>query len=102
MLSQQRTSPFGLFRWLGIIEGTSFLIILFITMPLKYLAGQPAPNLIVGMIHGVLFVAYCLGAAYFYRQRDWSAGKLFLLWFAAIVPFGTFLADRKLLAGERA
>jgi len=98
MVSQQSTSPYGLFRWLGIIEGTSFLVILFITMPLKYLAELPGPNLIVGMAHGVLFVAYCLGALYFYRQRGWSLGKLFLLWIAAIIPFGTFVADRKLLA----
>lgn len=98
MVSEQRTSPYGLFRWLGIIEGTSFLIILFITMPLKYLAELPTPNLVVGTVHGVLFVAYCLGALYFYRQRGWSAGKLFLLWIAAVIPFGTFVADRKLLA----
>jgi sporulation protein YlmC with PRC-barrel domain len=36
------TSPLGRLRVIGIVEGVSFLLLLFIAMPLKYLAGKPA------------------------------------------------------------
>ena len=52
-------SPLGRFRILAFMEGLSFLLILFITMPLKYLYEMPEPNLVVGMAHGVLFVVIC-------------------------------------------
>jgi integral membrane protein len=47
-------------RILGNIEGVSYLLLLFIAMPMKYYFGMPMAVKIVGMAHGVLFVAYCL------------------------------------------
>ncbi|OAV44972.1 DUF3817 domain-containing protein [Lewinella sp. 4G2] len=100
MLSNHLSSEFGRFRLLGIIEGISFLLILGITMPLKYIYDQPEPNKIAGMIHGALFIFYCAGALMFYWQRKWPVWKLLALWGAAIIPFGTFVADWKLLADQ--
>ncbi|NJC27772.1 DUF3817 domain-containing protein [Neolewinella antarctica] len=97
MLANSPTTNFGYFRRLGIIEGVSFLIILGITMPLKYLADTPGPNKVIGMVHGGLFLLYCAGAVYFAWRQKWPVWKLLLLWLAAIIPFGTFVADRKLL-----
>lgn len=85
------------FRWLAFAEGVSFLLILFVTMPLKYLSEMGGPNKIVGIIHGFLFIGYCLYALQLKWSRGWSITKLLLLWLASIVPFGTFIADRKLL-----
>ena len=45
----------GRFRVLAFAEGVSFLLILFITMPLKYLMDMPGPNKIIGMAHGIPF-----------------------------------------------
>jgi integral membrane protein len=42
----------------GKIEGYSYLALLFIAMPLKYLADIPTAVRIAGSIHGVLFVAF--------------------------------------------
>ena len=50
------TTQLGKFRILAFIEGVSFLVILFITMPLKYVLEIPLPNKIFGMLHGVLFI----------------------------------------------
>jgi len=65
-------------------------------MPLKYLADQPTAVSIMGLIHGGLFVIYCvvLGCAMMVNGRPikWAI-KLIV---AAIVPFGPFVADRKL------
>ena len=100
MLRKPSKTEFGAFRKLGLIEGLSFLVILGITMPLKYVFDQPTPNKYAGMIHGALFIFYCAGALQFYWQRNWPFWKLLVLWAAAVVPLGTFIADWKLLEPE--
>ena len=100
MLRKPSTTEFGSFRKLGLVEGVSFLVILCVTMPLKYLFEQPTPNKYAGMIHGALFIFYCAGALQFYWQRGWPVWKLLALWVAAVFPLGTFVADWKLLEPE--
>ena len=93
-------TDFGRFRLLGIVEGISFLLILGVTMPLKYAYDTPGPNKVLGMAHGVLFIAYCFYALSWKWERGWSWGKLGLAWLASVVPFGTFAADYYLFRGE--
>jgi len=85
------------FRILGSLEGASFLILLFIAMPLKYLAGLPLAVRIVGMAHGLLFIAYMLSAHLLASDAGWSMRKRFWAYVAAFVPFGTFIFNRKAL-----
>lgn len=90
------SSSLGRLRLVGFLEGLSFLVLLGVAMPLKYLFGQPAAVRAVGMAHGALFVLYCLlviGAAVSY---GWSWRKTALALLASVVPFGTFWADAKL------
>jgi integral membrane protein len=85
-------------RKLGICEGFSFVILLFVAMPVKYALGEPILVKIVGMAHGVLFMAY-LGAGYLvFQDLRWPRKMLIILFFAATVPFGAFWFDRKLKA----
>lgn len=49
------------FKWISILEGISFLLLLFIAMPLKYLFEMPEMVKQVGMAHGILFIAYVIG-----------------------------------------
>ena len=92
----------GRFRLIAFLEGVSFLLILFVTMPLKYLMDQPAPNQWVGMAHGVLFILYIGLVFYMSRRQSWTLGTTFLALLASIVPFGTFWADWKLFREEQA
>lgn len=85
----------GRLRILAFVEGVSFLLILFVTMPLKYFFEQPEPNKIIGMSHGVLFIAYCLLVLIVGIKRDWSWKVIGLSLLASIIPFGTFWADKK-------
>jgi integral membrane protein len=84
------------FRMIGIAEGISFLVLLGIAMPLKYLANIPEAVKFVGWAHGALFVAFIyfafevMGA--FKKNIFWLA-KAFI---ASIIPFGTFVFDREL------
>jgi len=86
----------GRLRVIGFIEGVSFLLILFITMPLKYYAEMPGPNKVIGMVHGLLFVLYVLAVVQCKIEYNWPSKKTFLALLASIVPFGTFWADAKL------
>ena len=86
----------GRLRILAFVEGVSFLVILFITMPLKYYAQMPQPNKIFGMAHGVLFILYVLAVIQSKIEYSWSFRKTGLALLASIIPFGTFWADAKL------
>ena len=89
-------------RLTGILEGLSFIILLVIAMPLKYIAGKPEMVSIVGMAHGVLFVLYVFLTVVARFQYDWTWKKMLLLWVASVVPLGTFYADYKMLRFEEA
>ena len=98
----QLSNTLGRLRLTGILEGLSFIILLAIAMPLKYMAGKPEMVSIVGMAHGLLFVLYIFLSLQAKLQYPWSWKKMFALWAASVVPFGTFYADYKLLRYEKA
>ena len=60
-------------RLVALLEGSSFLVLLFIAMPLKYLADQPLAVRIVGSIHGLLFVIFM---AALFRAGSVHRGKV--------------------------
>lgn len=98
----QLSNTLGRLRLTGILEGLSFIILLAIAMPLKYMAGKPEMVSIVGMAHGLLFVLYIFLSLQAKFEYPWSWKKMFALWVASVVPFGTFYADYKLLRYEKA
>ena len=83
-------------RILGNIEGISYLLLLGVAMPMKYYFGIPEAVKTVGMAHGVLFVAYCLLLAPCMKKFNWTLKFGALLFIATLIPFGTFVSDRKL------
>ena len=85
------------FKWISILEGLSFLLLLFIAMPLKYIWGSPEMVRIVGMFHGILFIAYILGAFYLYRPLGWPLKTLALVCISSVLPFGPFYVEKKYL-----
>jgi integral membrane protein len=85
------------FRRIALLEGISFLLILFVTMPLKYIWNIPEPTYYIGMAHGVLFVAYVALAFYAHFYAKWNFLTLFLVLAASLIPFGTFVADKHIL-----
>jgi integral membrane protein len=95
MLQLVRTS-LGRLRLVGYLEGISFLVLLLIAMPLKYMAGLPAAVRIAGMAHGILFVLYVFLLIQNTIERHWSWHKAALGFVASLVPLGTFWADRRL------
>lgn len=86
----------GRLRILAYLEGISFLLLIGIGMPLKYFHAMPTPNLVIGMIHGFLFIAYSACVIVVMREDKWSLSKTCLALLAGFLPFGTFVADAKL------
>jgi integral membrane protein len=83
-------------RILGNIEGISYLLLLGVAMPMKYYFEMPMAVKITGMAHGVLFVAYCLLLVACMKKFNWSLKFGAYLFIATLIPFGTFVTDRKL------
>jgi integral membrane protein len=83
-------------RAVGIAEGISFLILLGVAMPLKYWAGLPLAVKVVGWVHGVLFIAYCVCLIQAARKMRWDVERCFALLIAALLPFGPFVMARGL------
>ena len=95
-------TPTARLRAVAALEGISYLVLLFIAMPLKYLMDMPMAVRVTGSIHGALFV---LGGLLVYqgirtRGKPWSWGWRILI--AALIPFGTFFLDRELREDDEA
>lgn len=88
-------TPLNRFRFIAFLEGCSFLL-LGLTMILKYKYAMPGPNYVVGMAHGLLFIAYVFLLLQVTYIHKWPVMKVSLSFLASLVPFGTFYADRKL------
>ena len=87
----------GRLRILGFLEGVSFLILLGVAMPLKYLWHEPLAVRVVGMAHGVLFLAYLAATVQVMLELGWTLKRTALVAAASLVPCGTFYADVKWL-----
>jgi integral membrane protein len=86
-----------IFRITGWLEGGSYLLLLLVAMPLKYIWGEPGMVRVVGMAHGLLFVAYIGVAFAMYDKHDWPLRKLVWAVIASFLPFGPFLFEAKML-----
>jgi len=88
-------------RKVGIAEGISFLVLLGIAMPLKYLLHQPMAVKIFGWAHGILFVGFLFLAWEVKTDRNKSLKWFATAFLAAIIPTGTFFFDKKLKEEEK-
>lgn len=88
--------PLQLLRKTGIAEGISFLVLLLIAMPLKYLFDFPLAVKYVGWAHGLLFVTYVALAWFVKETYNWQFKKFLFAFVAAWLPLGTFVYDKQL------
>lgn len=95
------TTLLARFRLIALLEGVSYLLLLFIAMPLKYLAGIPLAVRVVGMAHGVLFIAYAVLVALLLARGNFTFMRAAWAMLMSVVPFGTFVLDRQLRAQRR-
>lgn len=85
------------FRIVALLEGVSYILLLFIATPLKYFANDPQYVKMLGMPHGLLFIAYVVIAVLMSKDMQWNNRTLWIVLVASIIPFGTFYIDKKYL-----
>ncbi len=88
-----KNDTFSRFRIISIIEGLSYLILVFIAMPLKYMFNYPMAVKIVGMSHGVLFILFFLALVMAMNKYKWKFLG-FQLFVYSLIPFGFILIER--------
>ncbi|MBP8792739.1 MAG: DUF3817 domain-containing protein [Lutibacter sp.] len=90
-------SFFTIFRSIAFLEGVSYLLLLFIAVPIKYIAGDETYVKLLGMPHGFLFIGYIIAAFLFRADFKWNTKTFIIVLVASILPFGTFYVDRNYL-----
>ena len=83
------------FRIISYLEGISYILLLFIAVPIKYYANDPSLVKLLGMPHGLLFVAYVMLSLVNSKKYNWSFIKTVVVLISSIIPFGTFYVDYK-------
>jgi len=83
-------------RLVAFAEGLSFVALLFVAMPLKYVWGLPLAVRIVGSLHGALFLIFLVALFRAASEREWPLRRSFLAFVSSVVPFGTFVFDSSL------
>ncbi len=94
---QESVKKFGL---INSIEGYSYLALLFIAMPLKYLFGIALAVKIVGMIHGILFIIFCILLLIAWQETKWSMKNNIIFFTASLLPFGTLFTKHRIKSFE--
>src|SRR5690349_7104337 len=89
-------NPVHFLRIVAILEAISFLVLLGIAMPLKYIWHIPIAVKIVGLLHGILFITFCVALARAKFAANWSIGRAAIIFIAALLPFGPFIIDRRM------
>ena len=85
------------FRVVSFLEGTSYLLLLFVAVPIKYWMDDPQYVKLLGMPHGLLFVTYLVIAFLIKSELKWNNKTLGVVMLASVIPFGTFYVDKKYL-----
>ncbi|KJD36122.1 membrane protein [Tamlana sedimentorum] len=87
----------NIFRLVAFLEGVSYILLLFIATPIKYMSGNPEYVKLLGMPHGILFMLYVVFAFMLKKDYNWTNKQFFIVLIASVIPFGTFYIDHKYL-----
>ena len=83
----------NIFRLVALLEGVSYILLLFVAVPLKYWGGDEQWVKLLGMPHGLLFVSYVIFAFLIKENENWGIKDLGIVLLASILPFGTFYVE---------
>ncbi|AUZ05365.2 integral membrane protein [Vitreoscilla sp. C1] len=92
----------NILRVVGYLEGISFLVLLFVAMPMKYVLNDASLIPMSGMAHGVLFMLYLVVLFVASHQQKWPVSTFLMGLVASILPFGPFVFDAKVIKQSQA
>ena len=85
-----------IFRVVAFLEGLSYILLLCVAVPIKYIIGDPSYVKMLGMPHGLLFIGYIALAIVLRTENQWIKNNFFMVLIASVIPFGTFVVEKKL------
>lgn len=88
----------SIFKIVSWLEGISYILLLFIATPIKYMYENPAYVKMLGMPHGLLFMVYIILAIMLKYELNWSNKTFGMVCLLSILPFGTFFVGKYLVA----
>jgi len=91
-------TPLGRLRWVALAEGVSYVLLLAVAMPLKYVFGIPEWVRFTGMAHGVLFIAFAAALFHAHIARRWTVMFSIAVFISSLIPLGAFYMERRLAA----
>ena len=83
------------YRIIAYVVGVMLLLLVFLAMPLKYLADNPSAMNVIGPLHGFLYMVYLVLSFDLGRRVHWPLPRLILVALAGTIPFLSFYAERK-------
>ena len=89
------------YRVMAYVVGVLLVVLVFVGLPLKYLADRPQVVSVVGFLHGMLYLVYLAAALELAIRRRWAITKVLIVFAAGLVPFLTFYVERWVMRAER-
>lgn len=80
----------------GIIEAITLLLLMFVAMPLKYMAGWQNATMVLGTLHGVGFILYVVLLIENVTAEYIGIWHALVSFIACMIPFGPFFVDRSI------
>ena len=96
-MSDLKFDSISTFRIVSFLEGMSYILLLFVAVPIKYMAGDSTYVKALGMPHGILFLLYILMALFIRSRMKWGFKTTLFVLIASLLPFGTFYVNKKYL-----
>jgi len=90
------------YRVMAYVVGVCLLLLVLVAMPLKYLAGEPAPVATIGPVHGFVYMVYLLTALDLAVKSRWSVLRTLGVLIAGTIPFLSFVVERRVTRRVRA
>ncbi len=90
-------TKFSQFRTISIVEGISYLVLVFFAMPLKYFFEEPLAVKIFGMMHGIFFIFFCVALFGAFKRYKWSLTFCIKLFIYSLIPFFFILIEKDIM-----
>ena len=90
------------YRVMAWVVGVMLLVLVFVAVPLRYLADTPEVSAVVSPIHGFLYIVYLAVAFDLALRARWTAKGTLLVLLAGVVPLLSFWAERRVTSRVRA
>jgi integral membrane protein len=86
----------GLLRISSLLDGLSFVILLYFAIYEKRILGDETAVRIPGMIHGVIFTVFLILLYFTMEKRKWPLKRAALVFVCSLIPFAPFFLEPSL------